>query len=345
MLRVRILQGGAAATFVASLFYRYSPMTCVGIDVSKDHLDVALRREEEVQTSRFANSSEGRQALARRLSEADSEQSLERVVLESTGGYERLASAALAAAGLPVAVVNPRQVRDFAKATGRLAKTDEIDASVLALFAERIRPDVRPLPSASQKAFSALVTRRRQIQEMKTAEQNRLQTAPSEAVRSDIEAHLRFLSERLEETKRSLNEAVEESPLWREQEQLLCSAPGVGKTTAHVLLAELPELGEASRQEIAKLAGVAPLNCDSGRMRGRRSTWGGRASVRSALYMAALTATRHNRKIRGFYHRLLGRGKAKKVALVACMRKLLVILNAMVKNGTAWNPDLHASST
>jgi transposase len=315
-------------------------MICAGIDVAKDHLDLALRVEGRIQASRFDNTSVGIDRLVREFAQAVPE----RVVLEATGGYERPIAAALAAAGLPVAVVNPRQVRDFAKATGRLAKTDQIDAGVLALFAERIRPEVRPLESASQQAFAALVARRRQLIEMQTAERNRLQTAPSEAVRSDIEAHLTFLGKRLEQAERRLSETVEDSPLWRESERLLCSVPGVGKTTARTLLAELPELGRANRQEIAKLAGVAPLCCDSGRRRGQRTTWGGRASVRATLYMAALVATKHNRRLRSFYHRLVDRGKAKKVALVATMRKLLIILNTMVKKGTTWNPDLHSTS-
>lgn len=324
-------------------------MTCVGIDVSKSHLDVVVRREsgdresgdrEAGEAARFANAAGGIDELIGRLQKIDPD----RVVLEATGGYERPVAAALAAAGLPVAVVNPRQTRDFARATGRLAKTDEIDASVLALFGERIRPEVRPVASADQEAFAALVARRRQLREMKTAEQNRLQTAPSDAVRSDIEEHLAFLENRLAEAERQIEEAVEESPMWREEEELLCSVPGVGQKTAHVLLAELPELGEANRQEIAKLVGVAPLNADSGQRRGKRTTWGGRASVRRALYMATLVATRHNRRIRDFYERLIDRGKAKKKALVACMRKLLVILNTMVKNGTPWNPDLHSAS-
>lgn len=316
-------------------------MTCVGIDVASGHLDIALHSKEgeEVLTRHLENTPEEHEALAERLAQV----APERIVLEATGGYERPVAAALAAAGLPVAVVNPRQVRNFAKATGRLAKTDEIDAGVLALFAERIQPEVRPLESDDQQAFSALVARRRQIQQMRTAEHNRLQTAPSEAVRADLEAHLDFLEERLEQVEDRLSEAVKASPMWREEEQLLRSVPGVGQATAHALIAELPELGRANRQEIAKLVGVAPLNCDSGTYRGKRTTWGGRASVRAALYMATLTAVRCNDKISSFYHRLLERGKAKKVALVAAMRKLLVILNAMVKNGTAWNPDLHPS--
>lgn len=329
-------------TLAISFIAFFSAMTCVGIDVAKKHLDLAIRFDsgEEVETPHFENNSEGIAQLEELLCEVDPE----RIVLEATGGYERPVSAALAAAGLPVAVVNPRQVRDFARATGRLAKTDEIDARVLALFAERIQPEIRPAPSKDQEVFSGLVARRQQFQKMKTAEQNRLGTAPSEAVRSDIEAHLSFLEERLAETERQIEEAVENSPLWRKEEDLLCSVPGVGQKTAHVLMAELPELGEANRQEIAKLAGVAPLNCDSGQRRGRRSTWGGRASVRKALYMATLSATRYNQKIRAFYNRLIDRGKAKKTALVACMRKLLVIMNTMMKNRTHWNPEHHTSS-
>jgi len=241
-------------------------------------------------------------------------------------------------------VVNARQTRDFAKATGRLAKTDEIDARILALFAERIKPEVRPLPDRDQQALAALVARRRQLVEMRAAENNRLHTAPSEAVARSIRAVVATLSDQIEEAERQLNEAVEESSLWKEREELLTSVPGVGENTAHALIAELPELGEANRQEIAKLVGVAPLNCDSGQRRGQRTTWGGRASVRSSLYMAALVATRYNERLKDFYHRLLERGKAKKVALVAVTRKLLVILNTMVKNGTMWNPDLHTTS-
>jgi len=298
-------------------------MTCAGIDVAKGHLDLAIRfgSEEEVETHHFENSSEGIAQLEKLLCESDPE----RIVLEATGGYER-------------------PVRDFARATGRLAKTDEIDARVLALFGERIQPEIRPAPSKDQEVFSGLVARRRQLQKMKTAEQNRLGTVSSDAVRADIEEHLSFLEKRLAETERQIKEAVENSPLWREEKDLLCSVPGVGQKTAHVLMAELPELGEANRQEIAKLAGVAPLNCDSGQRRGQRSTWGGRASVRKALYMAALSATRCNRRIRAFYDRLVDRGKAKKTALVACMRKLLVIMNTMMKNGTQWNPEYQASS-
>lgn len=255
-------------------------MTTAGIDVAKDHLDLALRSgSENVQSDRFGNTPGGIDALTERLVEADPE----RIVLEATGGFERPVAAALGAAGLPVAVVNPRQARDFAKASGRLAKTDEIDAGVLALFAERMQPEVRPLPSEAQQAFSGLVARRRQLLDMRTAERNRLSTAPSDAVRESIEAILDAIEEQLHEAERQLEEAVEKSPMWREKAQLLQSVPGVGKNTAYALIAELPELGEANRQEIAKLAGVAPLNCDSGERRGQRTTWGGRAGVRSAL--------------------------------------------------------------
>lgn len=316
-------------------------MTTAGIDVAKEHLDLALRqRGENAQTERFANASDGIEALVRRLAEA----APQRIVLEATGGYERPVAAALGAVGLPVAVINPRQARQFARANGRLAKTDEIDARVLALFAERMRPEVRPLPDRDQQAFSALVARRRQLLDMRTAERNRLGTASSKAVRRSIEAILTAIEEQLREAEDQLEEAVEKSPMWKEKAKLLQSVPGVGKSTAHALIAELPELGQANRREIAKLVGVAPLNRDSGIRRGQRTTWGGRASVRSTLYMAALVATRHNRRLKSFYHRLLDKGKAKKVALVAVMRKLLVILNTMIKNGTVWNPDFHNSS-
>lgn len=335
------MQGRAAAGFALFFSTLSTPMTCAGIDVAKHHLDCALRLEEKPQTQRVENTPQGIGRLTRHLAEV----APERIVLEATGGYERPVAAALAAAGLPVVVVNPRKIRDFARATGRLAKTDQIDAEVLALFAERIRPDLRPLPSADQQALSALVARRRQILQMKAAEESRLQTAPSETVCSGIRAHLAFLDQRLEQTEKQLDKMVENSSMWRKKEQLLCSVPGVGPATARTLMAELPELGRLNRQEIAKLAGVAPLNRDSGQLRGKRTTWGGRASVRAALYMAALVATRWNERIHDFYEQLVERGKAKKVALVACMRKLLVILNTMVKNGTAWDPSLHASST
>ena len=254
-------------------------MIFAGIDVAKDHLDLALTGPDEapngpvstdgpVSSERFANTAAGIDRLVQRLNEAGPE----RVVLEATGGYERPACAALAAAGLPVAVVNPRQTRDFAKATGRLAKTDRIDAGVLALFAARIRPAIRPLASKDQQAFSALVARRRQLLEMRTAETNRLRTAASEAVRRSIEAILAALEKQITQTEEQLKNAVEESPMWQERADLLQSVPGIGENTAHALIAGLPELGETNRQEIAKLVGVAPIHCDSGQMRGRRTT-------------------------------------------------------------------------
>ena len=315
-------------------------MAFAGIDVAKDHLDLALRTADNVQTDRFDNAASGIDELTDRLIEANPE----RVVVEATGGFERPVAAALAGAGLPVALVNPRQTRDFAKATGRLAKTDKIDAGVLALFGERIRPEVRDLASEEQQAFSALVARRRQLLKMRTAEQNRLRAAPSEAIAQSIKAVLAALEQQINEADNRLREAVENSPMWRQKADLLESVPGVGETTAQALIGELPELGTVNRQEIAKLVGVAPLNCDSGQRRGQRTTWGGRASVRRTLYMATLVATQYNDRISAFYHRLLDRGKAKKKALVASMRKLLVILNTMVKNSTTWNPDLHATS-
>ena len=222
-------------------------------------------------------------------------------------------------------------------------ETDTLDAEVLALFAERMRPEVRPLPSAEQQAFAELVARRRQLLKMRTAESNRLRKASSQAVRRSIETVLAALGEQIQAAEHQLKEAVEASAVWKERVQLLCSVPGVGTQTAHALLADLPELGQVNRQQIAKLAGVAPLNCDSGRRRGRRTTWGGRAPVRTSLYMAALVATRHNPRLSRFYHRLVEKGKAKKVALIATARKLLVILNTMVKTGSRWEPDLHGS--
>ena len=264
------------------------------------------------------------------------------VVLEATGGYELPVAAALAGAGLPVAIVNPRQVRDFAKATGRLAKTDQLDAAVLAQFAEVIHPEPRPLPDALTQQFSALVERRRQMVQMVTAERNRLQATRSPAVRRHIQAHLEWLTNELHELEVELRQAIEASPIWQAQRDLLCSVPGIGPTLAAVLLADLPELGTVSAKQVAALVGVAPLNHDSEAHRGHRVVWGGRAAVRAALYMAALVATRHNPLLRAFYLRLVERGKPKKVALTACMHKLLTVLNALVKHQTPWHPALVA---
>lgn len=260
-------------------------------------------------------------------------------MLEATGGYELAAVAALAAAGLPVVVANPRQVRDFARATGQLAKTDRIDAGVLALFAERVRPEVRPLPNEEAQELDAVLTRRRQLLEMLTAERNRLGQVAGRGrrpVKKSLKAHIAFLERELRVADTDLGAMVRASPAWREKDDLLRSVPGVGPVLSLTLLAELPELGRLSRREVAKLAGVAPLARDSGTLRGHRYVHGGRASVRAVLYMAALVATRRNPVIRAFYERLLAAGKPKKLALVACMRKLLTILNAMARSGVRW---------
>jgi transposase len=308
----------------------------VGIDVSKDHLDVAVRPGGESYT--INHSSQGIDELVEKLSEL----AAHLIVLEASGGLERPMTIALAEQGLPVVVVNARQVRDFAKATGRLAKTDRIDAMVLAQFAETVRPQLRELPDAKQRALSALLSRRRQLIEMITAERNRLAASAEPAVRGDIEAHLAYLQGRRDKLDQELDEAVQADPSWSFKAQLLRSVPGVGPVLTMCLLFELPELGKLSSKRIAALVGVAPINRDSGRWRGHRGTWGGRGGVRSALYMAALAAAKSNPVIRACYQRLLARGKPKKVALVACMRKLLVILNAIVRNSTPWTADGHA---
>lgn len=302
----------------------------VGIDVSRDTLDIAVRPGG--QTWSTTNDLEGMDGLAPRL--VAMEPAL--VVMEATGGLEHPIASQLVTAGLAVAIVNPRQVRDFARATGRLAKTDSLDAQVLAHFAEAMKPAPRPLADEERLALDAMVARRRQLIEMLTAERNRLHRA-RRVVQPRIEAHIQWLKEELKSLDDDLEAFIEQSPLWREQENLLRSAPGVGPVVARTLLAELPELGKVNRKEIAALVGVAPLNRDSGYYRGRRIIWGGRAAARSALYMSALVAKRHNPVIAELYQRHLAAGKESKVALVACMRKLLVILNAMVKTGQHWN--------
>jgi transposase len=261
------------------------------------------------------------------------------IVLEASGGIERSLVRALVAAGLPVTVANPRQVRDFAKATGKLAKTDVLDAQILARFAEAVRPTLRPLPDETTLELRALVSRRRQITAMLTAEKNRLSRAPRR-VQTHIEAHIHWLQSELERYDEELDQAIRQSPIWREQQDLLKSVPGIGSVISRTLLAELPELGCLNRKQIAALVGVAPLNWDSGLMRGRRIIWGGRADVRTALYMAAVTASRCNSVIRDFYKRLRAAGKPANVALVASIRKLLVILNAIIKNRVPWRPVL-----
>jgi transposase len=308
------------------------------VDVSTERLEVCVRRGREAKehehTFGVCNDPAGTQTLLARLLE-------ERpalVIVEATGGFERPVAATLAAAGLPIAVVNPRQARDFARATGRLAKTDRIDAQILARFAQAVRPAPRPVPEEEAQALAEITARRRQLVGMLTAENSRLGAATTKTVRRRIEAHLRWLEKELSRTDRDLEEAINESPTWRNNEELLRSVPGVGPVLARTLLAELPELGSLPPKQLAALVGVALLNRDSGAFRGRRAVWGGRATVRAALYMGALVATRHNPQIKEFYERLLGAGKPRrKVALVACMRKLLIILNAMLKNHTTWN--------
>lgn len=301
----------------------------IGIDVSKARLDVAVRPLGN--TESVSNDRGGIKVLVERL------QGLQPtlIVLEATGGVEGQAVRALASAQLPVVVVNPRQVRDFAKATGQLAKTDSIDAEVLARFGEAVRPALRALPNACTEELRARVARRRQITEMIVAERNRLSRA-SKAVRKRIEAHIRWLTAELDRADKDLDQSIRQSSIWRKKEDLLQSVPGIGVVISRTLLAELPELGRLNRKQIAALVGVAPLNRDSGTLRGHRSIWGGRAAVRAALYMAALVASRRNAVIRIFYKRLRAAGKAPKVALVACMRKLLTIVNAMIKHHVPW---------
>lgn len=303
----------------------------VGIDVAKATLDVAVSPTAERWTLAYTEREVA--GLVTRLTSLHPAL----VVLEATGGLEGPLVGALATAGLPVVVVNPRQVRDFAKATGTLAKTDALDAAVLAHFAAAVRPTPRPLPDAATQALAALVTRRRQLVGMLTAERNRLAQAPR-ALRAEIQGHITWLQRRLGRLDEDLNQAIRTSPAWRAQDDLLQSAPGVGPVLARTLLASLPELGTLNRKAIAALVGVAPLNRDSGTFRGRRRVWGGRAAVRAVLYMGTLVAVRHNPVLRAFYQRLRAAGKLPKVALTACMRKLLTILNAMVKHQQRWNP-------
>lgn len=321
------LQGRADAT--ASLLDPAMSEIVVGIDVSRKHLDVCVLPSEERWQS--ANEERDIESLVVRLQAL----SPQRLIVEATGGYERILVAALATAQLPVVVINPRQVRDFARATGQLAKTDWIDARLLALFGERVQPPVRALPDEETLALEALLVRRRQLVEMLTAEENRRKQARA-SLRERIQAHIRWLKGELSDVELELERAIEASPLWQVRDDLLRSVPGVGPVVSRTLLAELPELGQLSHRQIAKLVGIAPLNRDSGSLRGRRSIWGGRAAVRSVLYMAALAGIRWNPVVHAYYERLRGAGKAHKVALVACMRKLLIILNAMVRTGQPW---------
>lgn len=307
----------------------------VGIDVSKNWLDCS----DGTSSWNHIHDSAGIKELRERLSELQPTL----IVLEATGGYEAAVAGVLASGGLPVAVVNPRQVRDFARATGKLAKTDEIDASILALFAERIRPEPRPLADCITQELAALVARRRQLLDMLASETNRL-TRASSKVAKRIQSHVHWLQRELKRVDEDLDRMIQESPIWRAKEDLLRSVPGIGPVVSRTLLAELPELGQLNRREIAALAGLAPFNHDSGLQRGRRMIHGGRASVRKSLYMATLAATQWNPVIRSFYQRLIQRGKPPKVALVACMRKLLTILNAMAASGTPWIESAHPAN-
>ena len=302
----------------------------VGIDVSKDRLDVHVRPSGQC----FAalRDSNGLEQLVRELRQL----APALIVLEATGGFEVTVAAALAGAHLPIAVVNPRQIRDFARATGRLAKTDALDAQVIALFAERIRPDARPLADADSQALAELVARRRQVVEMIGMETNRLHQGRNPRIQRMLRATLKTLTDQLAELDRDIDNTVRRSPIWRAADNLLTSVPGVGDVTAHTLIADLPELGQLDRRRIAALVGVAPINRDSGQMRGKRTIAGGRSDVRNALYMAALSAIRWNPVISKHYRSLVERGRPKKVALVACMRRLLGILNAILRTKRPW---------
>jgi transposase len=311
----------------------------IGIDVAKAELVVGVRPTGSGWTA--VNDAAGVRDVIARLQALGPTL----IVLEATGGYELLCVAALAAADLPVVVVNPRQVRDFARATGQLAKTDRIDAEILARFAEVVRPALRVLPTVDAQELDALLTRRRQLLEMLGAERNRLGQvfgAGKKPVKKSLTTHIAFLERELGRADAELEAAIRQSPVWRAQDDLLRSVPGVGPILSRTLLADLPELGRLSRREIAKLAGVAPLSRDSGTLRGRRFVQGGRAPVRAVLYMAALVAARRNPVIKAFYARLVAAGKPKKLALVACMRKLLTVLNVMVRTATRWSPDFAA---
>jgi transposase len=303
----------------------------VGIDVAKDTLDVAVRPTAE--TWSIPNDEAGIAALVAQVGAL----APTLVVLEATGSFHGPLTAALAAAGFPVVVVNPRQVRAFAHATGVLAKTDRIDARVIAHFADAVRPTPRPLPDAATQELRAVLLRRRQLVEMLTAERIRLATAPRR-IHQAIQQHLRWLERHLTALDAELTRLIQASPLWRAKDDLLRSIPGVGPVLAQTMLAQVPELGALGHKQIAALVGVAPFNRDSGTLRGRRMISGGRAEVRAVLYMGTLVATRHNPVIKAFYDRLCAAGKLKKVALTACMRKLLTIMNAMVRDLKPWQP-------
>lgn len=304
-----------------------------GIDVSKARLDIHIRPGNVAFSE--PNDAAGVTAIVERLSH--SKPTL--IVLEATGGLESLAAATLVAADLRVAVVNPRQVRDYAKATGRLAKTDRLDAETLARFAEAIRPEVRPLPDAETLRLGTLITRRRQLVDNRAAEQNRLHSTVSKLIRKGIEAHVAFLTKQIEDLDDDLSKEIEDSPVWKAKDDLLRGVPGVGKVVSRTLLATMPELGTLTNKQVSALAGLAPIARDSGTLRGRRRIGGGRGDLRAVLYMAAVTAKRYNPVLKTFYDRLITAGKAPKLALTAVMRKLLTILNSMIRNNTTWDGE------
>jgi transposase len=301
----------------------------IGIDVAKDVLDVAVRPTGDAW--QVTNDEAGINALVERMKTLRPTL----IVLEATARLHVAAVASVAAAGLPIQAVNPRQVRDFGKATGKMAKTDAIDARILAHFADAVRPAIRPLPDTQTQALSMLLARRRQLVEMMTAERNR-RSGVSASIRAEIDEHLTWLKTRLDQADRELVRLLRGSPMWRERDDLMEGVPGVGPILTATLLADLPELGTLSHKQIAALVGIAPLNRDSGRQRGKRVIWGGRSAVRAVLYMATVSATRFNPVIQAFYQRLVASGKLRKVAIVACMHKLLTILNAMVRNKQPW---------
>ena len=305
----------------------------VGIDVSKEHLDLGCWPEGPSQ--RYDNSDAGIEQMLADLRPL----APKLIVLEATGGYQVLAASTLAAHHLPVVVVNPRHARDFAKSTGQLAKTDKLDARGLAHFGYATKPEIRPLPDAETQRLQGLVARRLQLVEMCVAELNRQQQTTCELASRSIAGHLRYLHEEIENIEREIKSMIENSDLWQEQIRLLRTAKGVGSVLAFSLVANLPELGTLNEKEIAKLVGVAPLNCDSGKSRGKRKTWGGRAPVRCALYLPTISAIRWNPPIREMYQRLVAKGKPGMVCIVACMRKLLIVLNAMMRDQRPWQPN------
>ena len=307
----------------------------IGIDVSKDRLDIAFRPS--LQRQQFPNSDEGIDALILVLQPSHPVQ----IVLEATGSYHRLLLSRLVAAALPAIAINPRQGRDFARALGQRAKTDSLDADILAEFAEKIRPEPRPVPDDATQQLDALCTRRRQLVTILSGEKNRLHSSPT-SLRPRIQKHIHWLKKEIASIEDDIDQQIRSTPAWRQKDDLMRSCKGVGPTTAHTMVASLPELGQLGRHQIAALVGVAPFNSDSGHHRGTRHIHAGRIDVRVVLYMATLAAIRSNHVIRAFYNRLLAAGKAKKVAITACMRKLLTILNAIVRSDQPWDPNFTA---